>query len=116
MNGFAVIQQQLLLSFFLVAFSWLKWRTRVLRTIAVGRAFGSGIDILRPPLLLLSAFHSQQQKAPLLPDNLPSSTGIGRSSTKSRPSISADWIAPVIVWFLLIMMAFAIVGFLLGER
>ena len=37
MNGFAVIQQQLLLSFFLVTFSWLKWRTRVLRTIAAAK-------------------------------------------------------------------------------
>jgi hypothetical protein len=35
---------------------------------------------------------------------------------KGRLAVVADWLVPVIVWFLVIMMGLAIVGFLLGDR
>jgi hypothetical protein len=40
----------------------------------------------------------------------------GKALTKSRFSVAGDWLVPVIVWLLVILMALAIVGFLLGAR
>jgi hypothetical protein len=39
-----------------------------------------------------------------------------QSPTKGRVSRLGDWVAPVIVLFLLITMSLAILGLLLGER
>jgi len=43
-------------------------------------------------------------------------TANGGKPGKDRWSMASDWVAPVIVWFLVITMSLAIVGFLLGER
>jgi hypothetical protein len=40
----------------------------------------------------------------------------GRISTKNVPSTLSDWLAPIIVWILVILMVAAIVGFLLGQK
>ena len=42
--------------------------------------------------------------------------GGGKAPSKNRLSIAGDWLAPAIVWFLVIMMGMAVVSFLLGER
>jgi hypothetical protein len=39
-----------------------------------------------------------------------------KSALKRKSSVAGDWLAPVIVWFLVILMGLAIAGFLLGER
>lgn len=40
----------------------------------------------------------------------------GSASPKSKFSAAGDWLVPVIVWVLVILMTLAIVGFLLGDR
>jgi len=43
--------------------------------------------------------------------------GSGRTpAAASKSSAVGDWLVPVIVWVIVIMMGLAIVGFLLGER
>jgi len=42
--------------------------------------------------------------------------GQGSTSPKHRLSVAGDWLAPIIVWILVITMGMAIVGFLLGQR
>lgn len=46
----------------------------------------------------------------------PGFRGIAEPSPKKGKGVVADWLIPAIVWFLVIMMGAAIVGFLLGER
>jgi len=40
----------------------------------------------------------------------------GKASNKGKFAAFGDWLVPVIVWFLVITMALAIVGFLLGDK
>jgi len=42
--------------------------------------------------------------------------GKENEAPKSRLSVAGDWLAPILVWFLVISMGSAIVGFLLSER
>lgn len=39
-----------------------------------------------------------------------------KASSKNKLALVGDWLAPTIVWFLVIMMILAIVGFVLGNR
>jgi len=39
-----------------------------------------------------------------------------KASSRNKLSIVGDWLAPTIVWFLVITMGVAIVGFLLSNR
>jgi hypothetical protein len=73
-------------------------------------------DVQRWPGLFLSALHAD--KASGLPDSGSMHTPLnaGHLSGKSRFSMAGDWLAPVIVWFLVIGMGLAIASLLLGER
>ncbi len=46
----------------------------------------------------------------------PGMPGKGNGAPKNRLSVAGDWLAPILVWFLVISMGVAIVGFLLSER
>jgi hypothetical protein len=75
-----------------------------------------GIAPLRWASLFLFAFQARQPlDAPAVPSMRGSADG-RQSPTKGRVSRLGDWVAPVIVLFLLITMSLAILGLLLGER
>jgi hypothetical protein len=40
----------------------------------------------------------------------------GKAPNQSKLAAAGDWLVPVIVWFLVIMMGVAVVGFLLGDK
>jgi len=42
--------------------------------------------------------------------------GAGKSSTPGKLAAAGDWLVPLVVWVLVILMTAAIVGFLLGGR
>jgi len=46
----------------------------------------------------------------------PRSGDVVNAPTKDKLSMAGDWLAPVTVWLLVIMMGLAIAGFVLGER
>ncbi len=73
-------------------------------------------DSGRWPGLCLYALHAD--KASGLPDagSMHRSHNGSHLSMKSRFSMAGDWLAPVIVWFLVIGMGLAIASLLLGER
>ena len=61
-----------------------------------------------------STFHLDQK--PTYPIDERSGGVHGNGSTKDRLSAAGDWLVPVIVWALVILMTLAIVGFVLGDR
>ena len=64
---------------------------------------------------LLSAVHSGHEHS--VPNGVIGQPALNRKRpSKDRLSIAGDWLAPMIVWFLIIGMGVAIVGFVLGER
>lgn len=66
--------------------------------------------------LFLSAVHSGNEHPVLRAGAVGQSALNRKSSSKDRLSVAGDWLAPMIVWFLVIGMTVAMVGFLLGER
>jgi hypothetical protein len=66
--------------------------------------------------IFLTAAHSGKEDHPLRFGASRKSIGNGKDAPKNRLSVAGDWLAPVLVWFLVISMGLAIVGFLLGER
>jgi len=39
-----------------------------------------------------------------------------KASSQNKLSLAGDWLAPALVWFLVITMGLAIAGFLIGNR
>lgn len=83
--------------------------------------------ITQPPLVLgpetwhwkpffLSAAHPGREDETPRPVAMRTPAGTGKHVSTSRFSAAGDWLAPIIVWALVILMGLAIVGFLLGER
>lgn len=66
--------------------------------------------------LFLSAVHSGNEHPVLSAGAVGRPAHNRKSSSRDRLSIAGDWLAPMIVWFLVLGMTVAVVGFLLGER
>ena len=73
-------------------------------------------DVRRWPSLFLSAFQADKASDPLGSGSMHTSLNAASPAKKSRSSMAADWLAPIIVWFLVISMGLAIASLLLGER
>jgi len=113
----AVVHQSLPVLFLLALFSgsyaWMKQR----RIPAWASSIPPwGIDVRQWPGLFLSAIHAEKDNDPLLTPAMQRALSVPRPSTKGRSSAVGDWLAPLIVWFLMITISLAIAGFLLGER
>lgn len=120
MNESTVIQRLMLIASFLVSLPYLAY---VMWAKSRGTALALGQRLLpqwpyfqysKP--LALSDLRSAKGKQMLNTEGLGRPTAGWHASAKTRSSAIGDWLAPLIVWFLVIAMAMAIVGFLLGER
>ncbi|MGB9235554.1 MAG: hypothetical protein WCC04_14180 [Terriglobales bacterium] len=113
MNDLTVIVALAKLSFFLAAVSssaYLAWvETRRMPAMPGPRFLPRPDEIQQITLLCLT------QKSSSAADQLPGG-GAGNAPAKPRLSAAGDWLAPIIVCVLVIMMTVAVVGFLLGDR
>ncbi|MFZ3262696.1 MAG: hypothetical protein WA172_01725 [Terriglobales bacterium] len=66
--------------------------------------------------LFLTAAYSGKEDHSLTGGTSRKPSGTAKDVPKNRLSVAGDWLAPALVWFLVISMGLAIVGFLLGER
>lgn len=111
MKDYVIIQGRVFFALFLLAISsfivWMKTQ---------------GIQIVAGPLLRLRRIETQRSSAILFAkQNSPSSIDpqagdVAQKAPKDRLSSAGDWLVPIIVWFLVLTMGVAIVGFLLGEK
>jgi len=108
-NG--VIEGLAQIALFLAAvcsYAYLVWARKLLILAMTGRRYAPGINAIQRSTLFLS---TQKSGSPA------QRVGIaGSASAKSKFSAAGDWLVPVIVWVLVILMTLAIVGFLLGDR
>jgi hypothetical protein len=114
-----VIQSLLVTSFLtcLSAHAYVVWSRRRPIAVGAGQAFQRlGTEPQRWTALFLAAFHSEKEGSTPGAGVLRNPAGTGKAATKNRLSMAGDWLAPIIVWILVILMGLAIVGFLLGER
>jgi hypothetical protein len=109
-NG--VIEGLVRIAFFLAAvssYAYLVWATKRLTSAIAGPQCVPGINAIQRSTLFLS---TQKSSSPIN-----QRVGVaGSVSPKSKFSAAGDWLVPVIVWVLVILMTLAIVGFLLGDR
>jgi len=101
-----------LVALFFAVVSSYAYMLRVQRdtSLVAGSPFRTGgIDFL-----FKTSFLSKQQ----FPSPIGGRTGntAPRSTGKSRLSAASDWLVPIIVWVLVLLMSAAIVGFLLNGR
>jgi len=120
MNEFTVIQRVLWFASFLAGLSSyvqvaLANRRRI--PVPIGQRFLPPQPESRAvTAFFLSAVHAGNEHDMPGGGALRKPDGQGRAATKDRLSVLGDWLAPIIVCFLVITMSLAIVGFLLGER
>lgn len=104
---------------FALLFGLFTWFFAAMKTCPAFRRFAvssHSIDPLRWTNLSFFAFQGRQPlDAPGVP-SMPGSSDGRQSPAKGPVSRIGDWVAPVIVLFLLITMSLAILGLLLGER
>lgn len=119
MSEYTVIQRLLFLVSSLLSLSFyafVVWRKR--HPIAGMTGWGflpPRRDVQHWTARFLSSIQSVD-KQPVPASRAVSQTALDRKkSSKDRRSVSGDWLAPIIVCFLVIGMIGAIVGFLLGE-
>jgi hypothetical protein len=109
-NG--VIEGLVRIALFLAAvssYAYLVWARKLLTSGMAGPRCVPGIDAIPRSTLFLS---TQKSSSPIN-----QRVGVaGSVSPKSKFSTAGDWLVPVIVWVLVILMTLAIVGFLLGDR
>jgi len=124
MNEFTVIQRLLWFASFLAGLSsyvHLAWANRRRIPVPIGHRFLPAQPETRAATaVFLSAGHAGKSAGNehdiLGGGALRQPDGQIRAATKDRLSVLGDWLAPIIVCFLVITMSLAIVGFLLGER
>lgn len=120
MKDFTVIQWLVWWSFLAGLSSYYAygvWENRRRMAVAFGQRFLlQGPEIQRWGTLFRLALHSGKTDHTLNAGAQRHSAVSGKSSRKDRLSVTGDWLAPVIVWFLIITMGLAVVAFLLGER
>lgn len=94
---------------------------------AVVSSYASMLSVSRRALLvagppfLAQAMNAQLKTSLLSKQQFPSSFNLPtgnapKTPVKGKLSAAGDWLVPIIVWVLVIMMSAAIVGFLLGDR
>jgi hypothetical protein len=109
-NG--VIEGLVQIALFLAAvssYAYLVWARKRLPSVAAGPRCLPGTYAIQRSTLFLS---TQKSSSPV-----DQRLGVaGSVSPKSKFSAAGDWLVPVIVWVLVILMTLAIVGFLLGDR
>ena len=120
MNESMVIQRLMLIASFLVSLPYCAYAMWTKRG-RIAFVFGQTLlphwpDFQRAKPSTLSDPRSAKEKRMLETAGLGRSTADWHASAKTRSSAIGDWLAPLIVWFLVIGMGMAIVGFLLGER
>ncbi len=109
-NG--VIEGLVQIALFLAAASfcaYLVWARKLLTSVVVGPRYVPGANAIQRSSLFLS---TEKSSSPINQRV----GGAGSVSPKSKFSAAGDWLVPVIVWVLVILMTLAIVGFLLGDR
>jgi len=120
MSEYTVIQRLLFLVSSVASLSSYAYLVRT-KSYPIAGMVGRGFLPPRPDFqhwtnLFLSAVHSGNEK-PLSSAGAVGQPALHRKSpSKDRLSVAGDWLAPLIVWFLVIGMTVAMVGFLLGER
>lgn len=93
-----------------VSTAFILWAMKRSRAVACRPLILAGMgDVLQKAI-----FSSNERPSP--PFNQRSGQVTPRGIRRSRLSVAGDWLVPVIVWFLVIMMTMAIIGFLLGDR
>lgn len=112
MNDPAVIQRLLFLVSFLASLSQCIVR---LTRFDITALLPSEFHFTRQTMLLRSTLHPGNERKPS-GGGAHKGDDSGTSSSKKRWSVAGDWLAPAIVWILVIMMGIAIVSFLLGQR
>ena len=91
------------------SYAYLVWARKFLTALAAGPRYALGVNAIQRSALVLS---TQKSSFPMN-----QRVGVaGGVSPKSKFSAVGDWLVPVIVWVLVILMTLAIVGFLLGDR
>jgi hypothetical protein len=110
-NG--VIEGLVQIALFLAAvssYAYLMWRRKFLTSTVAGPRYVPSTYAIQRSTLFLS---TQKSSSPV--DQRGGGIA-GSASPKSKFSAAGDWLVPVIVWVLVILMTLAIVGFLLGDR
>ena len=116
MISVAVIQELLSVLFLLGLFSFCAAIKQ--RRIAVWAPAIQPYAIAAPgrAALFFSAIHIGKETDPLGTPAMQRALRSSRVPSKTHSSMAGDWLAPLIVWFLVITVSLAIAGFLLGER
>lgn len=118
LNDPTVIQRSLFLVSFLASLSCYLCRVRVTRSLIPARMGPwfppPGSELQHRTTLFRSSLHRECKTDGV--GGAHKAGGGGKAPSKNRLSIAGDWLAPAIVWFLVIMMGMAVVSFLLGER
>ena len=120
MNDITVIQKLLYLVSFLASlfsYAYWVWAKRHRTAVMAGPLFlQRRLGNQHWTILFLTAIHAGREQDALGAGTVSKPVRIRKAPPKDRLSIAGDWLAPAIVWFLVIAMSMAIVGFLLGER
>ncbi len=91
------------------SYAYLVWARKRLTSAMAGPRYVPGTNASQRSTLFLS---TQKSSSPIN-----QRVGVaGSTAPKSKLSAAGDWLVPVIVWVLVILMTLAIVGFLLGDR
>ena len=111
MRDDGVIEGLVRIALFLAAvssYAYPVWARKRVTSAMVGPRYMSGFRFQRSTLFL----STQKSSSPIN-----QRVGIARSvSPRNKFSAAGDWLVPVIVWVMVILMTMAIVGFLLGDR
>lgn len=120
MNEYTVIQRLLLIASFLVSlpyYAYAMWAKTGRTAFVFGQTLLPQLpDFQHSKPSALSDLHSAKEKQMLGTGGMGKPSSGWHASAKTRSATIGDWLAPLIVWFLVITMGMAIVGFLLGER
>lgn len=116
-----VIQRLLLVTSFLASLSsyygYVAWGNRRRLAGSPGQWFPRrGTEIQHWATTYLTAVHSREEDHPPTGGTSRKPSGSANDVPKNRLSVAGDWLAPALVWFLVISMGLAIVGFLLGQK
>ena len=107
-----VIEGVVRICFFLAAvcsYAYIFWFEKLRAATVLGpQGQTNGIETKQENLV----FATQQLTPPISRQ----AGGAGKSSTQTKMTAAGDWLVPLIVWVLVILMAAAIVGFLLGDK
>ena len=91
-----------LLSVLIASYVYLSWRVT---------AHGTNVAHAKPPV------HTRKMFWPLIPPTTPnfSASSLPRALWRKYKSPVGDWLAPILVWLVVVWMSLAVVAVLLGE-